>query len=35
MSKEDTKETSAGYIGVDQGKTADNFESTFELRKGF
>ena len=35
MSKEDTKETNSGYIGVDQGKIADNFESTFELRKGF
>ena len=34
MSKEDTKET-RGYIGVDQGLKADNFESIFELRKGF
>ena len=34
MSKEDSKETS-GYIAVDQGLIANNFESTFELRKGF
>ena len=34
MSKEDSKETSS-YIAVDQGLIANNFESTFELRKGF